>query len=159
GAVDNLEAADLVETRDALKFALPITQARGDLLHEYLHAHNVVKPDIWAAREVTLTAADHPTPVRVGIWDSGVDVALFPHQLSTDAKPAASGSHGLAFDDDGAPSKSWLHTLTPDQAQYYPRFRELLTGIVDLQSGIDSPEADATLKLFATYSVEQMHDL
>jgi hypothetical protein len=159
GAVDNLEAADLVEWRDLLRFVIPVTQARGDLLHAYIQAHKVVKPDIWAEREVTLTAAQHLTPVRVGIWDSGVDVALFPKQLSTDAKSTASGNHGLAFEDDGVPSKSWLHALTPEQQQAYPQYRELITGIMDLQNGIDSPAADATLKLFATFSADQMHDM
>lgn len=159
GAVDNGEAADLIEARDLLKFGLPVTQARGDVLHAYIQKNKVDKPDIWAAREVTLTAAQHLKPVHVGIWDSGVDVALFPTQLFTDQKPTVSGSHGLAFNDDGTASQAWLHSLTPEQQQAYPQFREVLTGLTDLQNGIDSPEADATLKLFSTFSPDQMHDL
>lgn len=159
GAVDNGEAAALIEARDALKFSVPVTQARADVLHEYIQQHKVEKPDIWAAREVTLTAEQHLKPVRVGIWDSGVDVALFPKQLSTDPKPTVSGTHGLAFNDDGTPSPSWLHPLTAEQQQAYPQFREVITGLTDLQNGIDSPEADATLKLFATFNPDQMHDM
>jgi subtilisin family serine protease len=159
GGVDNAEAADLIAARDLLKFALPVTQARADVLHGYIEKNKVEKPDIWAAREITLTGTQHLTPVRVGIWDSGIDVALFPRQLFTDQKPTASGSHGLAFDDDGTPSQAWLHPLTPAQLQAYPEFRQLITGITDLQYGMDSPQADATLKLFATFDVEQMHDM
>jgi subtilisin family serine protease len=159
GAVDNGEAADLIEARDLLKFGLPVTQARADVLHAYIQKNKIDKPDIWAAREITLTAAQHLKPVRVGIWDSGVDVALFPEQLFTDPKPTVSGRHGLAFDDDGAPSQDWLHPLTPEQQQGYPQFREVITGLTDLQNGIDSPEADATLKLFSTLNPEQMHDM
>jgi subtilisin family serine protease len=159
GAVDNIESADLVETRNALKFIVPVGSLRGDLLHAYMQAHNITKPDIWAEREVTLTAAEHLTPVRIGIWDSGVDVALYPTQLSTDSRPTASGSHGLAFDDEGSASTSWLHGLTSAQQQAYPQLRELITGLMDLQNGVDSPEADATLKLFATFSVDQIHEM
>jgi len=159
GAVDNGEAADLIEARDLLKFGLPVTQAGADVLHAYIQKNKVEKPDIWDAREVTLTAAQHLKPVRVGIWDSGVDVALFPKQLFTDQKPTVSGRHGLAFNDDGTASQSWLYPLTPEQRQAYPQFREVITGLTDLQNGINSPEADATLKLFSTFNPEQMHDM
>ena len=159
GAVDNGEAADLIEARDLLKFGLPVTQARADVLHAYIQKNKVDKPDIWAAREVTLTPAQHLKPIQVGIWDSGVDVALFPTQLFTDQKPTLSGSHGLAFNDDGTASQAWLHSLTPEQQQAYPQFREVLTGLTDLQNSVDSPEADATLKLFSTFSPDQMHDV
>ena len=159
GALDNGEAADLIEARDLLKFALPVTQARADLLHAYMREHNVEKPDIWAAREITLTAAQDPHPVRIGIWDSGVDVALFPRQLFNDPQPTVSGQHGLAFNDDGTPSQAWLHPLTPQEQAAYPQFREILTGLTDLQNGIDSPDADKTFKLFSTFTPEQMHDM
>jgi hypothetical protein len=52
----------------------------------------VQRPDIWAAREVTLTNDQKLTPVLVGIWDSGVDVSLFPNQLYSDPKPTGSGA-------------------------------------------------------------------
>ncbi len=159
GSVDNGEAADLIEARDLMKFGLPVTQARGDLLRAYIQRNKIDKPDIWAAREVTLTADQHLQPVRIGIWDSGVDVSLFPQQLFTDPKPTASGSHGLAFNDDGTPSKSWLYELTPAQAQAYPQHRGVITGLTDLQNGIDSPEADALLKLLSTFDPDQMHTL
>ena len=64
GAVDNGEAADLIEARDLLKFGLPVTQARADVLHAYIQKNKVDKPDIWAAREVTLTPAQHLKPIR-----------------------------------------------------------------------------------------------
>jgi subtilisin family serine protease len=158
-AVDNGEAADLIEARDLLEFGLPVTQTRADVLHAYIRKNKVDKPDIWAAREVTLTAARHLKPVRVGIWDSGVDVALFPEQLFTEQKPTVSGYHGLAFNDDGTASQDWLYPLTRDQQEAYPQFRQLITGLTDLQNGIDSSEADATLKLFSTFTAEQMHDM
>jgi subtilisin family serine protease len=84
---------------------------------------------------------------------------LFPKQLFTDQKSTVTGRHGLAFNDDGTASQSWLYPLTPEQQQAYPQFREVLTGLTDLQNSVDSPEADATLKLFSTFSPDQMHDV
>ncbi len=159
GALDNQEAWDLISTRDDLQFGIPMLHSRGEVLKQYIAAHNVVQPDIWAAREVTLTKDQNLSPVLVAIWDSGIDVSLFPDQLFTDPKPTASGTHGLAFDDRGDPSTAWLYPLTPEQQRAYPEFRELIQGRLDIENGIDTPAADALQKKYATLSAEQIHQL
>jgi subtilisin family serine protease len=159
GALDNLEAWELISVRNDLQSAIPLLSVRADVLKQYIAAHNVVKPDIWAAREVTLTKDQNLSPVLVAIWDSGIDVSLFPDQLFTDPKPTASGTHGLAFDDRGDPSTTWLYPLTPAQQNAYPPFREQIKGFLDIENGIDSPEADAAQKKFSTLSPDQMHEL
>jgi len=159
GALDNQEAWDLISTRDDLQSGIPMLHARAQVLKEYIAAHNVVQPDIWAAREVTLTKEQSLSPVLVAIWDSGIDVSLFPDQLFTDPKPTASGSHGLAFDDRGDPSTTWLYPLTAEQQKAYPDFRELIQGRLDIENGIDTPAADALQKKYATLSAEQIHQL
>jgi subtilisin family serine protease len=159
GALDNQEAWDLISTRDDLQSGIPLLHARAQVLKEYIAAHNVVQPDIWAAREVTLTKEQSLSPVRVAIWDSGIDVSLFPDQLFTDPKPTASGTHGLAFDDRGDPSTTWLYPLTAEQQKAYPDFRELIQGRLDIENGIDTPAADALQKKYATLSAEQIHQL
>ncbi len=159
GALDNSEAWDVIATRDRLKFAIPLGAARGAVLREYIAAHNVVKPDIWAAREVTLTDSQHLTPVLVAIWDSGIDVSLFPEQLFTDPNPTASGTHGLAFDDGGAPSTAWLYPLTPEQQKAYPEYRDEIKGRLDIEEGKESAEAEALEKKFSTLSPDQLHQL
>jgi hypothetical protein len=128
-------------------------------LKSYIALHNVVKPDIWAAREVTLTKDQKLTPVLVAIWDSGIDVSLFPDQLFTDPNPTASGTHGLAFDDQGGPSKTWLYPLTAEQQKEYPDFRGQIKGFLDLQNGIDSSDAEAMQKKFTTLSPDQLHQM
>jgi subtilisin family serine protease len=159
GALDNQEAWDLISTRDDLQSEIPMRHARGEVLKQYIAAHDVVQPDIWAAREVTLTKEQSLSPVLVAIWDSGIDVSVFPDQLFTDPKPTASGTHGLAFDDRGDPSTTWLYPLTPEQQRAYPEFRELIQGRLDIENGIDTPAADALQKKYATLSAEQMHQL
>jgi subtilisin family serine protease len=157
GALDAGEAWDLVSTRVDLKIAMPLYAARADVLKDYIARNDTPVPEIWSAREVTLTAADKLTPVNVAIWDSGVDVALFPKQLFTDPKPTASGAHGLAFDDDGRPSKAWTYPLSAAQKAAYPAFQQEVRGRLDLQAGVDSPDALAVQKLYRTMSPEEMH--
>jgi len=157
GTVDLEQAWKLVATRVALR-ALPLNAVGTEVLHAYIANHDAPLPDIWAAREVTLTASERTTPVAVAIWDSGIDVALFPDQLFTDPVPTASGAHGLAFDDHGDPATGWLYPLSEAQQKAYPEFRGQIKGILDLQNGIDSPEASDVQKKFATFSAQQMHD-
>jgi subtilisin family serine protease len=157
GALDTNQAWRLVRARVALRKALPLARVQGDVLHAYIAKNEVAKADIWAAREVTLTAADKLTPVNVAIWDSGVDVALFPGQVFDDPRPTASGTHGLAFDDVGGPSTDLLYPLSDAQQAAYPAFRELVQGRLDLQDGVDSPAARAVRKKFETMSPAEMH--
>ena len=157
GALDSGEAWQLISSRVDLKFALPLYTARADVLKAYIARNDTPVPEIWTAREVTLTSADKLTPVNVAIWDSGIDVALFPRQLFTDPKPTASGAHGLAFDDYGKPSRAWTYPLSPAQKAAYPAFQQQVRGRLDLQNGIDSPDALAVQKKFRTMSPEEMH--
>jgi subtilisin family serine protease len=159
GSLDNHEAWSLIGTRNAVQSVIPVLGARGEVLKQYIAAHNVVKPDIWAAREVTITKDQNLSPVLVAIWDSGIDVSLFPDQLFTDPKPTPSGTHGIAFDDRGDPSATWLYPLTTEQQKAYPEFRNQIQGRLDIENGIDSPEADALQKKFATLSAEEIHQL
>ena len=158
GTLDLEQAWTLLATRVSLLRSLPLNAARTDVLHAYIAKHDAPLPDIWAAREVTLTANDRTTPVAVAIWDSGVDVAVFPEQLFTDPEPTASGAHGLAFDDVGNAATGWLYPLSEAQQKAYPEYRGQIKGILDLQNGIDSPEATEVQKKFATFSPQQMHD-
>ena len=158
GTVDAGQAWQLIGYRNYLQF-LPLNNASADVLRRYIAAHSVQKPDIWAEREVTLTADQKLTPVLVGIWDTGVDVSVFGDQVFSDPHPTASGTHGLAYDDQGSPSPSWLLPLTPKQQQHYATtFRGEFKGYVDLNDGVDSPEAKALREKFSTLTPDEMHD-
>lgn len=156
-ALSNDQAWELVDIRTYLQFGLPEKQAVAQILGDYVKAHNVMKPDIWEAREVTLTPADKLAPVLVGIWDSGVDVSIFGDKVFNDPHPTKSGNHGWAFDDKGYPTTGWLYPLTPAQQKEYPTFRDELKGRVDLENGVDSPEAEALRKRMSTMTPEQAH--
>ena len=90
GAVDNQTAWRIVGFRALTLYELPLKDRTVEVLQGYVTKNSVEKPDIWAAREVTLDAKDKLTPVLIGVWDSGVDVTIFTGQVYDD--PALVGT-------------------------------------------------------------------
>jgi subtilisin family serine protease len=158
GALDSDEAWELISTRVNLTWLIPIGPARAEVLEAYIAAHDTPAADIWAAREVTLTPDQKLTPVAVAIWDSGIDLSDYPGQVFDDPSPTASGTHGLAFDDNGDPSSEWLYPLTPAQKASFAEFRSLTQGQLDIEHGIDSADAQALVRKYTTLAPEQLHD-
>jgi len=127
------------------------------------------KADIWAARDVTLEASKL-SPVVVGIWDSGVDVALYPNQLWTNAKEIA-GNHkdddknGFVDDVNGI---AWTLHSDPETPLLFDidkavgnkdQYKGDLKGFEDLQANLDTPEATAIKKKLAGLTKEQVKPL
>ena len=134
----------LISGRLTLKQIIPLKEPVLAVLTKDVADHNVQKPDIWAAREVTLTATDRLTPVNVAIWDSGSDLALFRGREYTVPKPAAGAdAHDIAFDLWGFPTHGYLLGLDALQQGQFPGMVSELKGLSDLQLSIDSPEATA----------------
>jgi subtilisin family serine protease len=158
GSLDATEAWDLIGTRVTLTWVISTGPARAAVLEDYIAAHNTPPTDIWAAREVTLTPDQKLTPVAVAIWDSGIDLNDYPGQVFDDPNPTASGTHGLAFDDNGNPSTEWLYPLTPEQKAAFGEFRSLTQGQLDIEHGIDSPDAQALVRKYTTLAPEGLHD-
>jgi len=158
GVLDNRQAWGLIGIRNALLIQLPLEGAELEIIRQYIAAHQAQQTDIWEAREVTFAADEKLTPVLVAIWDSGVDVSLFPDQLFSDPHPTASGNHGLAFDGAGDPSTSWLLPLTEAQQRQYPESLAEEKGMQDLRDGIDSPEARAVQKRTGTMTSDQFRE-
>ena len=142
-------AALVIQSRYIVDVLVPPAAQASAVIGALIAQHTSVKPDIWAARDVTLHAGDGLTPVRVAIWDSGVDVTMFPHQIYTDPAPKEFDAHGLAFDMDGFKTHGALMPLTPAQRAAYPQAITLLEGYSDLQSSIDTPAATQVKKQFS----------
>lgn len=145
-------APGLVNARFALA-ALPLKATFVAAFGSYLDAHKLVKPDIWAAREAVLEPSARAgragrtlAPVRLSVWDSGVDVALFGTQVVRDAKGQPVF---IAYDKYGRPSKSLLAPLPDAVRARLPELQALTKGFSDLQSNIDSPEAAKVKKLLS----------
>lgn len=152
GALSSDLAPGLVNARYVLQTALPLKQTLVTTYAAYLDAHKVDKPDIWAAREVVLPATGPYQPVRVAVWDSGVDTTLFPRQLLLDAKgrPAL-----IAFDLNARPARGELYPLPAGLADKKPEMLARTKGFSDLQSNIESPEAADVKDFISNLKPEQ----
>jgi hypothetical protein len=146
GSLSSDLAPRVIEIRYALTYVLPLKQTLVDTYATYLDAHRVAKPDIWAARAVELPGGKGYTPVRIGVWDSGVDTHLFPDRAVMEAgKPTV-----IAFDRFANPATGELMPIPADLRDRVPQMKSRLKGFSDLQSNIDSPEASEVKQFLST---------
>lgn len=155
GQVPQEVVAGLVTTRFTLDVGLPllplIAEVYGDVIDA--HANAAGEADLWSPRLVTLDASAKAKPVAIGIWDSGVDTALYPDQLWTNAGEKADGQdndgngfvddlHGIAFGLDHKPTTGPLASLAGLKGN-----KDQLIGFIaasqDMQAGIENPGVDA----------------
>ena len=155
GALSSDLAPGIVGARYALLVRLPLKQSMVDTFGRYLRANQVDKPDIWAARNVTLPTGNGGSPVIVAVWDSGVDAALFKRQLllGKSGKPVF-----IAFDKYGDPSNSALALIPPALQSQLPLMKARSKGFSDLQSNVDSPQAAEVKQLLSTLKPDAYKD-
>lgn len=152
GAISSEFAPAVVNARFGLTAALPLKQTLIDTYTRYLAANQVDKPDIWAARDVTLDRAQGLRPVTLAVWDSGVDTALFGPQLKRDARGRPSI---IAFDKTNRPSRGELMPIPPALQAQLPQMTARTKGFSDLQSNIDSREASELKQFLSTLPPER----
>jgi hypothetical protein len=158
GALSGDVARSLVGARTTYFHYLPLKEQRVAALTAYVKANSKEMVDRWTPRLVTLDAKSPLTPVTVAIWDSGVDMALFPDQSWTNPAEKADGKdddgngyvddvHGIAYTLKSERSPDLLVPLDDAQRAAYPTMRNFTKGILDLQASIESVEA-ADLKKY-----------
>jgi subtilisin family serine protease len=152
GALSSELAPGLVNARYALQLRVPLKQPLVDTYAAYLAANKVDKPDVWAARDVGLEPGKPYTPVIIAVWDSGVDTAIFKSQVVRDAKgvPVVIG-----FDKYANPTNTELQVLSPAMQARLPTMKARTKGFSDLQSNVDSAEANAVKQLISTLPRDQ----
>ena len=138
GALSSDLAPRVVGARYGLLLNLPLKRTLVDTYATYLAANRVDKPEIWSVRNVELAPGFQFAPVRIAVWDSGTETALFPKQVVRDAagKPAVIG-----FDKFGNPANTELQMIAPELQGRLPMMRARTKGFSDLRSNVDSPEA------------------
>jgi hypothetical protein len=156
GTLDLEGAERLIHDRWGIKIYIPLKDQLLAAVTPYIAAHKAPKLDIWEARDVTFPSEDGLTPVRIAIFDSGVDTALYPKQLYVDPHPGSHSPHGLAFDTQGKLYDADLQPLTPEQEATYPKVLALDQGSDDLHNGIDSPEADHARKMMSSMPPDKL---
>jgi subtilisin family serine protease len=151
GSLSSDLAPGLLRIKYAYNFILPLKPALVEAWTDYVAAHNVDKPDIWAARAVALPASGDYTPVKVAVWDSGVDTKLFPHNLAS-----ANGSVPvIAYDRFEEPAKGELEPIPEALKSKVPELKQRLKGFSDLRSNIDSPEANEVKNYMSTLKPDE----
>jgi len=151
GSLSSDLAPALVRIKYTYRYILPLKPALIDAWTTYLAAHRVDKPDLWAARAVTLPTGGNYTPVKIAVWDSGVDTKLFPHNLAT-----TNGSVPvIAFDRFSEPAKGELQEIPNALKSKVPQLKSYLKGFSDLQSNIDSPEASEIKSYMSTLKPDE----
>ncbi len=152
GSLSSEFAPGVVNARFALKEVLPLKQTLIDTFTAYLAANKVEKPDIWAARDVTLTDAQVIAPTVVAVWDSGVDTQIFGKQVLRDA---AGQPRVLAYDKYSRPSRGELMPIPKELQARLPQMIARTKGFSDLQSNIDSAESAEVKRFLSTLPPEQ----
>ncbi|HEX4944106.1 MAG TPA: S8 family serine peptidase, partial [Usitatibacteraceae bacterium] len=139
-------APAIVGARYALVARLPLKQTLIETYSAYLAANKVEKPDIWAARAVELPKGRNYAPVKIAVWDSGVDRALFRDRLALNAagKPAF-----IAFDRYENPSSSDMMPIPAELQGKLPEMKSRIKGLSDLQSNVESDEASEVKALLS----------
>jgi hypothetical protein len=146
--VDDSMVAGLIGARAQLDHLLPLRAAIVAGLAPVVArqmAAAPAKPDRWSERLVVLSASAPARPVVIGIWDSGVDMALF--------KPST--QRGLAFDHEGKPVPDLLRPLGEAQARW-PALKRLVKGSLDLRAALDTEEARQLKQKMAQLEPEQV---
>jgi subtilisin family serine protease len=125
-------------------------EVHADLLDR--KAVTIEKKDIWKERSVTLKDSEKYTPVVVGIWDTGVDIEIFPENNQwTNTKEKKNGKdtdkngyiddiHGVAYDYEGRKSTSML-IHEADTLANLEELQGLFAGLIDMLANVDSEQA------------------
>jgi subtilisin family serine protease len=162
-------AQGLVQAAFTVNTFLPVKDDVVAVYSDYLDSHAVAKPDIWEARDVTLTEKDGKAPVVIGIWDSGVDMDIYApkHLAWTNTKEIPNNGkdddnngfvddvHGIAW---SLHSEKEIPLLFPvgDVSKERPVLQRRMKGLEDIGSNIDSPEAKEVKELIASMPPDSM---
>jgi hypothetical protein len=107
----------------------------------------------WAARDVVIPRSPGAARVRIGIWDSGVDLSLFDGRIAKDAqgRPLVRGYDAFKVRKDTP-----MAVLPAEVDMRRDELNRALIAFDDLDSRVDSPAAKAmTAKLDAMSKTEQ----
>ena len=145
-----------------LNYYLPAKDALNDAYSYMLNTYGIKaeKHDIWKERNITLSEVDYLSPVVIGIWDTGVDIQIFPEKnrwvnknekidgIDNDRNGFVDDIYGIAFDMRGNSSSD---LLMPD-GQKLTNLKEVesdIKGLEDINANISSEEASALKKKIA----------
>lgn len=140
-------AGSIVGARVQLELLLPLRAEIVAGLQAVIdrQAPVAAKPDLWTPRTFAIPATARAAEVGIGIWDSGVDLALF--------KPTP--GRGIAFDRESRPTQALLRPLGEAEARW-PQLQQLVKGAMDLRAALDTEDARRLKQVVATLRPDQV---
>jgi len=170
GRISKEMALRLMDMGFALQRMLPYRDETVRQLSVLIAAHRVEKPDIWAAHDVSLEKRPSLAPVVVAIFDTGVDTAVFPGRVWTNPKEVPGNGkdddrnghvddvHGIAWTWDGQPTTGDLRPLELPSGDVAGA-KQSMKGFLDMQAGLDSPEAQEVKRRLVSMSRNEVKPL
>ncbi|AHM62656.1 putative serine protease [Flammeovirgaceae bacterium 311] len=144
----------LISTKSSFALMVPIKEEMLKVLEQHTAVAEQKAPlaNIWAERDVQVKATAKAAPIKVAVWDTGIDTGLYPNKLFVNAKEVAGNAidddkngyvddvHGIAFD---FKSERTTGSLLKEREPVHKiaDLQRWAKGSFDMQSGISSPEA------------------
>ena len=149
---------DLVKTLISLHYSLNYSvpysdyfrQAYADVLEENIQ--NVEKVNIWEERDVAVKEESGKAPVLIAIWDTGIDMPVFPKNKQwintneafdgsdTDGNGFVDDVYGISYNLEGLKDPNYLDP-TAANMEDIKAYQKYIKGFMDLQANIKSEEA------------------
>lgn len=166
GHISNDVAQRLISLRYVADFQLPLKEQIVTVLDKYISANRFEKEDIWQAREVVLSEEDNLQPVLIAVWDTGIDVDVYPDQLFVNPKEKINGKdddlngfvddvHGIAYNVEAEKTPEIIYRLG-DAENRLPELKDFIKGFFDIQAAVESPEAIALKKKISQMQPEEI---
>ncbi|MBA7545566.1 hypothetical protein ES705_37935 [subsurface metagenome] len=149
-------AMGILNIKATMDYYLPNKEVFKEVFTDLINrkAVKIEKHDIWKERNVTLKESDNYRPVVIGIWDTGVDVEIFPENnrwinknevkdgKDNDENGFIDDIFGIAYDYEGRKSE---YILIPeaDNMGDLDEMQELMRGLIDVMANVDSDRAKA----------------
>lgn len=170
GEMTQDNAMSLLSPFFALNYYIPKKEIFIAALTDYINANAVVKPDIWAERNVDFNKGEEHKPVVLAVWDSGVDWNIFEPlgQMWKNEKEVAGNNkdddnngfvddvHGVAFDLHSNKETSLLYPIGKENLGNEDQMRRWMKGLGDVQSAIESDEATEIKKHIGSLKQEDV---
>ncbi len=168
GQLSSDRAARVIALRYMMQFHLPLKNEIVAVLTQYIEQNRVEKPNIWQGRDVVL-GIQKTTPVIIAIWDTGVDVDVFPDNLWVNPAEQINGQdddsngfiddvHGIAYNLDYEKTPELLYQVENGD-EVLPTLKDMMKGYFDLQAAIESPEASALRQKMTSMKPEEVAPL
>ena len=132
---------------------IPLKDTLVEVYGTYLAAHKQEKPDIWAARSVSLAPGKGYATVNVAVWDSGVDTKIFSDRL---VKDDAGQAAVIAYDIESRKTTGQLYPLNAEQQKRVHEMKSEEKALSDMQANIDTPESAALKKKISAMKPDEM---